>query len=327
MPVRRGYATLITRARAAAPDAQMERRAASHGSWGWSASLASTAIRCSARLCFRLGGIFVEVLKDVVFAGCRSARTWAMIRSIRGAPLLLGARSASRWMCRQWRGCWRRLSNIARRSDTPRRESEPVFAMPEGEGALRSRCGARRWGVRGTAVAASAAPSRRSGVAERARFDAVYTKVWRQRWSGTKRKGCSISRKSHGVDFKDAALIFERPVIEAEDAENYGEKRWRALAAFERIFHGRLHVARPAAPDRQRVEVGEDGKKRYQAILARRAEARERGETETSLTLLSASLTPFLANGPRDDALAKPPSICAWIAMCWNGSGLRGHPL
>jgi uncharacterized DUF497 family protein len=34
----------------------------------------------------------------------------------------------------------------------------------------------------------------------------------------------------HGVDFRDAALIFENPVVEAEDSRSdYGEIRIRAL--------------------------------------------------------------------------------------------------
>lgn len=48
-----------------------------------------------------------------------------------------------------------------------------------------------------------------------------------------------INLESHGVDFKDAALIFERPVIEAEDTrESYGEKRWRALARLSAFLVG-----------------------------------------------------------------------------------------
>ena len=43
---------------------------------------------------FGLGGIFVEILKDVVFRRCPFGEDVAeeMIRSIKGAPLLLGAR-------------------------------------------------------------------------------------------------------------------------------------------------------------------------------------------------------------------------------------------
>ena len=43
---------------------------------------------------FGLGGIFVEVMKDVVFRRCPFGDDVAeqMIRSIKGAPLLLGAR-------------------------------------------------------------------------------------------------------------------------------------------------------------------------------------------------------------------------------------------
>ena len=39
-----------------------------------------------------------------------------------------------------------------------------------------------------------------------------------------------INIKERGVDFRDAAVIFEGPVIMKEDTrENYGEQRFRAL--------------------------------------------------------------------------------------------------
>lgn len=46
-------------------------------------------------------------------------------------------------------------------------------------------------------------------------------------WDEHKRRS---NLKEHGVDFADAALIFENPVLEAVDErEDYGETRYRAL--------------------------------------------------------------------------------------------------
>ncbi len=77
----------------------------------------------------------------------------------------------------------------------------------------------------------------------------------------------------HGVDFRDAALIFERPVIEAEDTRSdYGEVRIRALGQVDEDF---FLVAYTWRGDRRRIisawKVDDDGKKRYQALLGRRA--------------------------------------------------------
>ena len=98
-------------------------------------------------------------------------------------------------------------------------------------------------------------------------------------WDEAKRL---FNLESHGVDFKDAALIFERPVIEAEDTrENYGEKRWRALGHVEDEYFMVAYTWRGLL---RRIisawRVGEDGKKRYQAILARRAEGDARARRD-----------------------------------------------
>ena len=75
----------------------------------------------------------------------------------------------------------------------------------------------------------------------------------------------------HGVDFRDAALIFENPVVEAEDTHSdYGEIRIRALGHVDDDYF--LVVCRWRGDTRRIIsawKVGEDGKKRYQALLAR----------------------------------------------------------
>jgi uncharacterized protein len=75
----------------------------------------------------------------------------------------------------------------------------------------------------------------------------------------------------HGVDFRDAALIFENPVVEAEDSRSdYGEIRIRALGHVDDEYYLVVYTWRG---DNRRIisawKVGADGKKRYQALLAR----------------------------------------------------------
>ncbi|WOD30001.1 acetate--CoA ligase family protein [Alloalcanivorax xenomutans] len=89
---------------------------------------------------FGLGGIFVEVLKDVAFRRCPFDREEArdLILSIKGAPLLQGARgrapvdldALSQVLANLSRfavGAGERLDSI---------DINPVFAMPEGQGAF-----------------------------------------------------------------------------------------------------------------------------------------------------------------------------------------------
>lgn len=139
--VRRGYATLIARARAAAPDARIEGVLV--------ARQLKSGVECILGVhrdpvfgpvaMFGLGGIFVEVLKDVVFRRCPFGEdvAEAMIRSIRGAPLLLGARGRKPADVAALASMLARLSVFAHQAG-PRLRSvdlNPVFAMPEGEGA------------------------------------------------------------------------------------------------------------------------------------------------------------------------------------------------
>jgi uncharacterized protein len=85
-------------------------------------------------------------------------------------------------------------------------------------------------------------------------------------WDEQKRR---INIAERGVDFADAALIFQNPVIEAEDTrEPYGERRFRALGYVGGDF---FLVAYTWRGQRRRIisawKVGDDGKKRYEAIL------------------------------------------------------------
>ncbi len=85
--------------------------------------------------------------------------------------------------------------------------------------------------------------------------------------------------EEHGVDFRDAALIFENPVIEAADVRNdYGETRLRALGHIDGDFFLVVYTWRQSGEhggrdDIRRIisawKVGRDGQERYRAILGR----------------------------------------------------------
>lgn len=87
-------------------------------------------------------------------------------------------------------------------------------------------------------------------------------------WSEPKRLS---NLADHGVDFMDAALIFDGFVLEAEDKRSdYGEPRFRALGrvgddCFMVAYTWRGQVRRIISAWR----VDDEGKRRYEAILAR----------------------------------------------------------
>src|SRR5262249_5782674 len=88
-------------------------------------------------------------------------------------------------------------------------------------------------------------------------------------WDESKRLSNLVD---HGVDFRDAALIFLGPVVEAEDTRrNYGERRIRSLGNVEGDY---FMVVYPWRGEVRRIisawKVNDEGKRRYQAILSRR---------------------------------------------------------
>ncbi len=89
---------------------------------------------------FGLGGIFVEVLKDVVFHRCPFGpdTAEAMIRSIKGAPLLLGARGRRQADVPALAKMLSQLSAFAVAAGERLQSIDlnPVLAMPESEGAF-----------------------------------------------------------------------------------------------------------------------------------------------------------------------------------------------
>jgi acyl-CoA synthetase (NDP forming) len=139
--VRAGYATLIERAGHAAPQARIEGVLV--------ARQLSGGVECILGIhrdpvfgpvaMFGLGGIFVEVMKDVVFHRCPFGEDVAesMIRSIKGAPLLLGARGKPPADVAALARMLSRLSAFAVAAG-PRLQGidlNPVIALPAGQGA------------------------------------------------------------------------------------------------------------------------------------------------------------------------------------------------
>ena len=77
--------------------------------------------------------------------------------------------------------------------------------------------------------------------------------------------------KERGVDFRDAALIFDGPVIAKEDMrEDYGEQRFRALGQVDEEYYVVAYTWRgPVIRIITAWKVDEDGKQRYEEILSR----------------------------------------------------------
>jgi acyl-CoA synthetase (NDP forming) len=140
--VRSGFALLLQRAKAAAPAARIEGVLVAKQLQG--------GVECILGIhrdpvfgpmaMFGLGGVFVEILQDVVFRRCPfgPATAEAMIRSIKGAPLLLGARGRKQTDVAALAVMLSRLSAfaIAAGDRLQSIDLNPVFAMPEGEGAF-----------------------------------------------------------------------------------------------------------------------------------------------------------------------------------------------
>ena len=140
--VRAGFALLVERAGAAAPRARIDGVLV--------AKQLAGGVECILGIhrdpvfgpvaMFGLGGIFVEVLKDVVFHRCPFGEdvAEAMIRSIKGAPLLLGARGRPPVDIAALARMLAQLSAFAVAAG-PRLQGidlNPVIVMPAGAGAF-----------------------------------------------------------------------------------------------------------------------------------------------------------------------------------------------
>ena len=139
--VRAGFDLLMQRGRSAAPNAKLDGVLVAKQLKG--------GVECILGIhrdpvfgpiaMFGLGGIFVEILQDVVLHRCPFGVDVAedMIRSIKGAPLLLGARGRKPVGLKALAKMLSQLSAFAVAAG-PRLQSidlNPVLAMPEGQGA------------------------------------------------------------------------------------------------------------------------------------------------------------------------------------------------
>ena len=99
-------------------------------------------------------------------------------------------------------------------------------------------------------------------------------------WDEEKRRENWERRK---VDLLEAALIFEDPqVIESvDDRDDYGEQRIQALGQVDGTYYLLAYTWRG---DRRHLitawKVGEHGRRRYQALFARRHQADARRGTD-----------------------------------------------
>lgn len=140
--VRAAHATLLERARAHAPAARIEGvLVAKQLSGGTECIMGIVRDPVFGPVAmFGLGGIFVEILKDVTFHRCPFGPDVAerMIRSIKGAPLLLGARGRQPADIKALSDMLSRLSVFAAQSGARLQSIDlnPVFAMPDGGGAF-----------------------------------------------------------------------------------------------------------------------------------------------------------------------------------------------
>ncbi len=136
--VREGHALLLARARAAVPAARIEGiLVARQLSGGTECILGIQQDPVFGPVAvFGLGGVFVEVLRDVVLHRCPFGVDVAerMIRSIRGAPLLLGARGRPPADIAALALMLARLSVFAHQAGPRLRaiDLNPVFALPDG---------------------------------------------------------------------------------------------------------------------------------------------------------------------------------------------------
>ena len=139
--VQAGFATILDRARAAAPDARIEGVLVAkqlRGGVECIMGITQDPVFGPVAL-FGLGGIFVEVLRDVALHRCPFGPDVAerMIRSIRGAPILLGVRGRPPADVPALAAVLARLSAFAVQAGPRLRavDLNPVFAMPDGQGA------------------------------------------------------------------------------------------------------------------------------------------------------------------------------------------------
>jgi succinyl-CoA synthetase beta subunit len=140
--VRTGFATLLARAAQHAPDARIEGvLVAKQVTGGVEMVVGTVQDPVFGQVAMvGLGGVFVEVFKDVAFRRCpvSEAEGEAMIRSLRGFPLLDGARGRPRADLAALAQALAALSRFAVAAGPRLRAAEvnPLLVLPEGHGAF-----------------------------------------------------------------------------------------------------------------------------------------------------------------------------------------------
>ncbi len=192
---------------------------------------------------FGLGGIFVEVMKDVVFRRCPFGAdvAEAMIRSIKGAPLLLGARGRPPADVKALAEMLSRLSAFAVAAGPTAAVDRPEPGVRDAgrAGGVRGRCGDRgesgqsalRLGSRRVAVMARAS---RIG----ANMSAGGPDILPVSWPGLARPPTTCGAEPTKVVDGRTASGHETTATAAAGAAKLAPMRTSRAMTLERLWHG-----------------------------------------------------------------------------------------
>jgi acyl-CoA synthetase (NDP forming) len=140
--VRAAHATLLARAAERAPGARIEGVLIARqikGAVEMALGIARDPVFGPVAM-VGLGGVFIEILKDVAFRRCPfdEAQAEAMIRSLKGFPLLDGARGRPKADVKALAGALAALSRFAAGADDRLLSVDvnPLLVLPEGQGAF-----------------------------------------------------------------------------------------------------------------------------------------------------------------------------------------------
>jgi succinyl-CoA synthetase beta subunit len=140
--VRTAHATLLARAAERAPGARIEGVLIAKqikGAVEMALGIARDPVFGPVAM-VGLGGVFIEVLKDVSFRRCPfdEAQAEAMVRSLKGFPLLDGARGRPKADVKALAGALAALSRFAAGADERLLSVDvnPLLVLPEGQGAF-----------------------------------------------------------------------------------------------------------------------------------------------------------------------------------------------
>lgn len=142
--VRAGYETMLARVRAGAPSARIDGVSVQHQAEAGIEVIigATTDPQFGPMVMFGLGGVFVEVLKDVAFSivPLEPRDAAEMIREIKGLPILQGARGAQPADLAALEAMIMKVSAfMASHPEVAELDLNPVFAYPKGAIAVDAR--------------------------------------------------------------------------------------------------------------------------------------------------------------------------------------------